>query len=219
MKEIFDAIDALDDMLFDARLLLTSQARVDREQLRAAVGRIRSSHDRQFAAQAAGDPRIVATTRALTELEAIAADAPGIPLTSQVRVNVDAAIDKLDRLREALPEAVRLTGDASEHSPRESGELLLAIDAFDDALHRARPVPLTNQVRLENADLDAHLERLRAALRASATDRSATAALDVIAATVAEARPVPLTDQVRVAKPPIQRRLGELRALVQPLSR
>jgi hypothetical protein len=85
---------------------------------------------------------------------------------------------------------------------------LRAIDDVDDALRRARPVPLTDQVRLDRDEL---AERVAALRRAFAAAGSAPASLDAIEAAVARARPVPLTPQVRVEKPALQEQLDALR--------
>jgi hypothetical protein len=88
----------------------------------------------------------------------------------------------------------------------------VAIDALDDAVHRARHVPLTEQVRFKPDELREMVARVRTAAHGG----SMTPALDALDAIVARARPIPLTDQVRIPKEDLYARLDELRTLVTP---
>jgi hypothetical protein len=45
-------------------------------------------------------------------------------------------------------------------------DLLVLIDKLDDIVHNARPVPLTDQVRVDKAELYEVLDQIRAALPA-----------------------------------------------------
>jgi hypothetical protein len=211
--EILAAIDALDDLLHLAgRVPLTGQARVNPEALGAAVASIRRAHVETFGLLPGSDPPIAATSRLVAELEAIAAEAPAVPLTSQVRVDQEAVIERLDGLRLELPAAIRALGGTPPPPPKETGELLVAIDALDDAVHRARYLPLTEQVRFEPDEL----RELVARVRAAAHGERITPALDELDALIARARPVPLTDQVRIPKEDLYAQLDELRTLITP---
>jgi hypothetical protein len=214
--EILVAIDALDDLLHNAgRVPLTGQARINPEALGAAVARIRRAHVETFGMLPGTDPPVAATSRLVAELEAIAAEAPAVPLTSQVRVDQEAVLDRLDTLRAELPAAIRSIGGTPPPPPKETGELLVAIDALDDAVHRARSVPLTEQVRFKPDDL----RELVARVRATVDGERLTPALDELDAIIARARPVPLTDHVRIPKKELRAQLDELIGLVGPPGR
>ena len=74
-----------------------------------------------------------------------------------------------------------------------------------------RIVPLTDQVRVERADLGARGVTLREQV---AGNQRAAGVVSKLEAAVAAARPVPLTDQIRVAKARLDGLLGELRVAV-----
>ena len=134
------------------------------------------------------------------------------------------AIDALDDLvRGARPVS---TGSASSGSglpkaiadqrgvpyePSPWTQALVTADELDDVLHHARIVPLTDQVRVERADLGARVATLREQV---AGNQRATGVVSKLEAAVAAARPVPLADQIRVAKPRLDDLLGELRVAV-----
>ncbi len=58
----------------------------------------------------------------------------------------------------------KLIGELPDVPEREPTEAMLAVDAFDEAIHDAYGVPLTDQVRLDRAKAERLLERLRTAL-------------------------------------------------------
>ena len=94
-------------------------------------------------------------------------------------------------------------------------DFLVAIDELDDAVHDARPVPLTDQVRLPLDRLQAHVDTVRRHLDPDLPRRlEAELLLDRLDALVREAKPVPLTEQVRVDKGALYEILDALRALL-----
>ena len=80
-----------------------------------------------------------------------------VPLTDQVRFDKGPVYDALDRMRAQV-------GTEVESGSEPGGELLVAIDSFDDLIHNAMPVPLTDQVRLRRDELDAAAQTLRDAI-------------------------------------------------------
>ena len=203
--DTLQAIDELDDLVNDARaVLFTAQARLDPDALRTAVERLRRAVTAEFGLLSAAQLDPVA------EIEALAAAAKPVPFTSYVRIDRDAIIGKLDELRRGLPEAIAAKRGVPYEQPP-SAAALVTIDELDDLIHMARVVPLTDQVRLERADLDSRIATLR---RQVAGNRPAVTILERLEAVVADAKPVPLTDQIRVLKPRLYDTLDELRAVV-----
>ena len=80
-----------------------------------------------------------------------------VPLTDQVRFDKAPVYDALDQMRAQI-------GSEVEGGAQPGGELLVAIDSFDDLIHNAMPVPLTDQVRLQRDELDTAARTLRDAI-------------------------------------------------------
>jgi hypothetical protein len=92
-------------------------------------------------------------------------------------------------------------------------EILLAIDALDDLVAQARPVPLTDDVRVDPQELSGRAARIRETMPRELAGRPAIPELiDRLDAVVAGAKPVPLTRQVRVRTQSVYDLLDELRA-------
>jgi catechol 2,3-dioxygenase-like lactoylglutathione lyase family enzyme len=88
-------------------------------------------------------------------------------------------------------------------------DILVAIDALDDALHRALPVPMTDQVRLRPERLRELVDDVRSTWPPSAPG----ALLDELQALVDGARPVPfLSSQVRVDREDVYDLVDRIRA-------
>ena len=88
-----------------------------------------------------------------------------------------------------------------------------AIDALDDLVHNARPVPLTDQVRLHPDELHRAVEQLRRAVTAEfgllpGPELDGVAAIEALAA---EAKRIRLTPDVRLDRRGLTRKLDELR--------
>jgi hypothetical protein len=106
--EILIAIDALDDLIHNAKLVpLTDQVRLDPKALRAATERLRPAALAELGPLPQRIGPVGDVFHAIDELEAIARDAKPIPLTGQVRVPKTQLYDRLDELHAALPEAIR----------------------------------------------------------------------------------------------------------------
>jgi hypothetical protein len=97
-----------------------------------------------------------------------------------------------------------------------AGELLRAIDAADDLIHNARPVPLTDQVRIKRSDVDDAVTRVRNAAAAENLefDVEFGPALNRFTRIPSEAAAIPLTDQIRYDREQIYDALDELRARI-----
>lgn len=102
--DLLVAIDVLDDLIHSARPVpLTRLVRLEQEDLTAAISDIRSAtsaeripfnESREFLLMLDG-------------LERLAAEAPQIPFTSQIRCDREAIYDQLDQLRRNFPKSVQ----------------------------------------------------------------------------------------------------------------
>ncbi len=91
-------------------------------------------------------------------------------------------------------------------------DILVAIDAFDDLLHKARLVPLTDQVRLKPDVLAHHVAQIHEHLLPDMRARAvAEGILERLGVLVRDAKPVPLTEQVRVNRDELYEVLDALR--------
>ncbi|HEX2127755.1 MAG TPA: hypothetical protein VHF58_00905, partial [Solirubrobacterales bacterium] len=110
-----------------------------------------------------------------------------------------------------LEEADGITG---ERGP--GYEVLRSIDAADDLASNARPVPLTDHVRLRRRDLQAAVARIRTAAVAEGieSDLSYATALEGLEQLAADAASIPLTSEVRLSRPDFEATLDELRARI-----
>ena len=94
-------------------------------------------------------------------------------------------------------------------------EVLTAIDSLDELLYRAKPVPLSDDVRVDPAELARLVEDIRVAIpieltRAGSSD--VPALVDRLDAVSRDAKPVPMSRAVRVDKERIYSICDELRA-------
>src|SRR6266511_4568795 len=99
--ELLAAIDAVDDLVYSARSVpLTGQVRVEREDLRLAVSRVREAVSVEVG-RLGGAREFLS---ALETLERLVERAQAIPLTSQIRCDREKIHWQLDQMRRALPE-------------------------------------------------------------------------------------------------------------------
>lgn len=92
----------------------------------------------------------------------------------------------------------------------EQSEAMLAVDAFDDAIHGAYEIPFTDQVRLSRREVERLLERLRAALsRRSAESLALFAELDGL---VRNAKSFLFGEQIRLDREEVYDILDRMRA-------
>jgi hypothetical protein len=85
--------------------------------------------------------------------------------------------------------------------------------SIDDQVRKAKPIPLTDQVRLDKDQMHATLDEMRA--RCSEEGLTPVVPLiDELDEEIRTARPVPLTAQVRLPKPELEKIAGEIRAHV-----
>ena len=94
-------------------------------------------------------------------------------------------------------------------------DLRSAVDELSALVDHARPVPLTDQVRVEREELRTALERIRDAVAAELGPVGGTpklrSALEKLERAGERAKPVPLTSQVRVSAKEIRKQLEKLR--------
>jgi hypothetical protein len=104
----------------------------------------------------------------------------------------------------------KLISDPPDGPQGEPTEAMLAVDLFDEAIHDAHDVPLTNQVRLDRSEAERLLERLRMALpRGSSTLGALFDELDEL---IRNAKPIPLTEQIRLDRDEVYDILDRMRA-------
>jgi hypothetical protein len=96
------------------------------------------------------------------------------------------------------------------------------LDSLDARIQNAKPVPLTDQVRLDKDEMYSTLDQMRAALPETAKLRrmqgedqqglvDSLPLIDRLDDLVHSAKPVPLTGQVRVSKAEFESILTEMR--------
>ena len=83
-----------------------------------------------------------------------------MPGSDTVRIDRDAAYELIDEIRATLPDAAR---SAVEPLGTRLIDVLPLLDELDDSIHEARPVPLTEQVRVDRGKLSGILQQIRAA--------------------------------------------------------
>jgi len=176
--ELLAAIDAVDDLVYSARSVpLTGQVRVEREDLRLAVSRVREAVSVEVG-RLGGAREFLS---ALETLERLVERAQAIPLTSQIRCDREKIHWQLDQMRRALPESVRQAewqsleeqaiarhGQAEgrriiERAKRASDarqEFLDLVDQVIDPLLSATPGK-AGGVKVDHTKLSATLEQLR----------------------------------------------------------
>jgi len=89
------------------------------------------------------------------------------------------------------------------------------IASFEEQLRAAKPIPLTNQVRLDKNRMQTTVNEMRTAFsRAGLTN--ALPLVNRLDEQVQGAKPVPLTDEVRLEKDKASGILDQLRASVAP---
>ncbi len=99
---------------------------------------------------------------------------------------------------------------ARDAPPIEPTEAMLAVEALDEAIGRARTVPLTDQVRLDPETIDGLLARLRAAVPWESSD--VRAIVDELDELIRRAKPIPLTTEIRIDRDEVYDRLDRMRA-------
>ncbi len=93
------------------------------------------------------------------------------------------------------------------------------IDGIDDLVHEAKPVPLSDRVRVDRAELDSLVGALRGEVAALRRSHDALGLIGELESIVREAGTVPLTGQVRVEREAVYAILDTLRVVVPELAR
>ena len=81
------------------------------------------------------------------------------------------------------------------------------VDSLDQQIKNAKPIPLTNQVRLDKTPMHATLDEIR-----GTAPGAVNPLVDELDELLQHARPVPLTDQVRLPKPDLEDIVNRMRA-------
>ena len=93
-------------------------------------------------------------------------------------------------------------------------EILIAIDRLDNLVHEARPIPLTDQVRMEKREL---LEAV-SAIREHAEQLRSSEEIEALEAMAASAKRILGSEQVRLDREDMYDQLDLLRASIKPSS-
>jgi hypothetical protein len=207
--EVFVAIDALDDLIHNApRTPLSDDARINREKLLAGVARVRAGLQ-----AAVGQPSLTRTGRLLGELEQLAERARPVRLVGGVRLDTERAFALIDGMRAAIADDVATDRGHDRPGPGSAVDAVLV--ALEDLLANARPVPLSDEVRLDPAALGAALATLRQVTAAQVPpplDGPALAVVAVMDELAAGAKKIPLADEVRVNRELFREHIGRFRA-------
>jgi hypothetical protein len=204
--EILLAIDDLDDLIHSSPVVpLSDQVRIDRQALRAAADRLRPAATDLFGLMPPRTGPIADVFAAIDEVEALVGAARPIPLTTQVRIDLERVYDQLDRLRAACPAAImEQQGPAEPPPPTRWSDTLAALDALAELVHEAEPVRSARWLRVDAAALRDASQRLRAeaakAIEPADGDGIADlrAAIDELDGHVAAAKPMRRSSDVRV---------------------
>ena len=209
--DLLIAIDQLDDVVIRAPgVPLTRQIRLDPERIQRAIADLRRAIDAQLGLLSGGDSAATAMRRAAQGLEELVRAAPPIPLLGGVRIPRKRARDLVDELRDAVPAA--MVEHHRQVDPPEVAERYAAIFGLEGALYGARPVALTDQVRLDGGALDERVAALRAAFAGASPTPAGVEAIGTLAAA---AKPVPLAPEVRLSKTEVLEHLDALRRFLE----
>jgi hypothetical protein len=89
------------------------------------------------------------------------------------------------------------------------------IASLEEQIRGAKPVPLTNQVRLDKNQMQATLDEMRTRL-SEAGHSHALPLVDAMDDEIRHGKPVPLTPQVRLEQENLEKIVGEIRASALP---
>jgi hypothetical protein len=143
-------IEEFDELVRKANgVPFTDQVRLDRREIDGLLERLRTA--------LSNGPSAVAAL--LDQLDELVQRAKPVPRTNQVRIERLEIYDVLDRMRATLWESADRT--APSHGP---SEVTAALDALDELVRRAKPIPLTTQVRIDRIEIYELLDRIRATL-------------------------------------------------------
>ena len=114
-----------------------------------------------------------------------------------------------NRISRGLP-----IGDRTASVAPVADDLVRAIEAVEQIAGSARPVPLTNDVRIERRRLEAAVADVRSAATSSGivADAEFERGLEDLEKVASRTKPVPLTDQVRFNGKKLDKALGRLRS-------
>ena len=152
-----------------------------------------------------------AAREAIDELSGVVHDARAVPLTGRVRVDRERALALVERMRAGAHQE-RIV-DAPPPDPIDSASLMALLDRLDATLRKAKPVPLTDQARVEKEEVYDVLDRMRGAVPGVARGApELLVPIDRLDDLIHNAAPVPLTDQVRVDRQEVAEIVQTMRA-------
>lgn len=209
--DVLVAIDRLDDFVHNAKTVPLSDAvRVDRGELLEHVDRLRTGLRAELS-----ESYRSASMRMVEDLERLARDAPPVRLFSGVRVNKDQIYDVLDRMRDTIPEEIRLERGGAPAPPRGTA-LAGALDALDALVRGGRILPLSDDVRIDRTALQQAVVAVRAATEdefPGAGRRKALECLARLESIAGKAKKVPLSNDVHLTPKGVYEQIEALRGL------
>ena len=137
---------------------------------REAMTKLRSSLPEGLQREPESENRVLADALTTTDkLEAVLTDAPTIPLTSQLRVDRDAAYDLIDQLRVVIPaQALRarllVSGDAGESAATAVGNLFRSAGQLRELILGPRIINVSRTIEFDGVEVQGHLGELRSHL-------------------------------------------------------
>ena len=205
--DVLIAIDALDDLIHNAKMVPLSDAiRIDRDDLLEQVERMREGLRAEL-----DEAYRTGSMRLLEQLEQMARDAPPVRILGGVRMDKERVYDVLDGMRATIPEEIRVQRGGAP--PPAEAALAIAVEDLDFLLRDAKAVPLSDYVRVDGAEL----RQAVAAVRAGAGEHAGADAMTIIAQfeeIARGARTIPLASDVRVDRARADELLDQLRALL-----
>jgi len=90
-------------------------------------------------------------------------------------------------------------------------DALVTVDILDDLIHNAKPVPLSDQVRLDPDEIQPLLDQLRLQVPPEGEQH-----VDRLDALMRDAKPIPLTRRVRLHKEDLYEALDAIRGTLGP---
>ncbi len=174
-----EELDSIDEKLSRAPTVpLTDQVRVDKAYARAAVDALEASLP--ILNEERGEPTVIgAIATNLIELRRALTEAPQIPLTSQLRVDREAAYDLIDRLRAGIAPAAVKARFIAEGGPGEAaleplGKVVVDAAQLRDLILGPRLMNFSRKVRFDAleansliGDLQSNLPDVESAVRAA----------------------------------------------------
>ncbi|HEX8054372.1 MAG TPA: hypothetical protein VF517_15395 [Thermoleophilaceae bacterium] len=201
-------VDQLEAMIRDAKETpILGGARIDRESVYDLVDQMRASIEFVLLDEDHGTYRGAGALVPLDELDTFMYDAKSVPLTGSVRVDRDRLLAIVGRVRQGAAQDRYVTREEFERTAVDPRRARTAFDRLDTLVRKARPVPLTTQVRLDKGAVAKVVEELR-----GWGPVALLPAIDALDDLLHNAHPVPLTNEVRVERATLSEIYQQMRA-------